>query len=100
MGPEPSCKGCNYSHTCGRVYEQLGNTDGPSVTVKVIVAFLLPIVVFVGVLGVSEQLLRGIVARSYETLAASALATCVTVGLVLVVSGVAKRRHRNKQHPE
>jgi uncharacterized membrane protein (DUF485 family) len=37
------------------VYEQAGKVQGPSVAVKVITAFLVPIVIFIVVLALSEK---------------------------------------------
>jgi len=39
------------------VYEQLGNTSGPSVALKAVLAFLLPLIVFIVSLAVFEQVL-------------------------------------------
>ena len=45
------CQQCNQRQDCGQVYEQLGKIEGPSVVKKVVLAFLLPLVVFVASLG-------------------------------------------------
>lgn len=87
------CKGCSQAHTCGKVYEHLGNADGPSVTVKVVVAFLLPMAIFIGALGVCGAVLDGIVAPRYETPFAAVLATAITAAFVLLASAVARRHH-------
>jgi hypothetical protein len=88
------CKGCSEAHACARAYEQLGKAEGPSVALKAIVAFLLPIAAFAGTLAVCDALLEGAVAPRYETPIACVIALATTVALVLVVSTMIKRRHR------
>ena len=90
------CKGCEQSHACARVYEQLGRADGPSVARKAVVAFLLPIAIFAGVLAACGVLLNGAVAPRYETPLAFVIALAVTAGLMLAISTILKRLHRGK----
>ena len=90
------CKGCEQVHACTKVYEQLGKADGPSVTRKAVVAFVLPIVIFAGVLAACGAFLNGAVAPRYETPLAFVVALAVTAGLMLVISTIVKRRHRGK----
>ena len=47
MSEQKICEDCKQKHDCQRIYEQLGDVEGPSVVIKVIVAFLLPLVVFI-----------------------------------------------------
>jgi hypothetical protein len=96
MEQPQTCKGCEQAHTCAKVHERLGKADGPSVILKAVVAFLLPIAVFAGVLVASGQILKGIVAPRYETPIAFVIALTVTAGVMLVVSTVLKRLHRSK----
>ena len=88
------CKGCGEAHTCARVYEQLGKAEGPSVTCKAIVAFLLPIAAFAGTLAACGAILDGAVAPQYETPLACVIALAVTAVIMLVVSTMIKRRHQ------
>jgi hypothetical protein len=90
------CKGCREAHTCAKVYEQIGKTDGPSVTFKALIAFLLPIATFAGALAVCSVFLRGVVTARYETLLAFLIAVAVTAAAMLVVSTVVKRTDRSK----
>ncbi len=90
------CKGCSDAHTCARVYEQLGKAEGPSVTLKAVAAFLLPIAAFTGTLAACDAILGGAVAPRYETPLGCVIALAVTAALVLVVSTMAKRHHRAK----
>jgi len=56
MAQEKFCQDCDQNHDCQKVYQQLGNIKGPSVVFRVIVAFLLPLVVFIVSLGVFEEI--------------------------------------------
>jgi len=96
MEPLEICKGCREAHTCARVYEQIGKTDGPSVTFKALIAFLLPIATFTGVLAACDTFLTGLVAPRYETPLAFVVALAVTAALMLLVSMVVKRACRGK----
>jgi hypothetical protein len=85
------CEGCSQAHDCRRIYQQLGNLKGPSVALKAVIAFLLPIGLFVVALGAFGQLLQHVLAPQCQTLCACALAVCATAGLMLIVSLVARR---------
>ncbi|MBN2130544.1 MAG: hypothetical protein JW741_13670 [Sedimentisphaerales bacterium] len=95
MAHSKFCEDCSQAHDCKKVYEQLGQSRGSSVALGVVVAFLLPIVVFVVTLGVSGRLLANAVARKYQTPAAFVSALLVTVSVMLVASLIVKRLHRN-----
>ncbi|MBN2180926.1 MAG: hypothetical protein JW715_03355 [Sedimentisphaerales bacterium] len=47
MVQQEFCKDCYHKHDCQQVYRQLGHSTCPSVLRKVIVAFLLPLLVFI-----------------------------------------------------
>jgi len=96
MEQPETCKGCEQAHTCAKAYEQLGRADGPSVTLKAIVAFLLPIAMFVGALAACGVFLNDRVAARYETPLAFVIALAVTAGLILVVSSIVKRPRQVK----
>ena len=55
------CRSCKQSHDCKQVYRQLGEAAGPSVLRKVLIAFLLPMAVFIVALTVSEKHLAEII---------------------------------------
>ena len=84
------CRQCNQRQDCGKVYEQLGRIEGPSVLKKVILAFLLPLVVFVVSLAVFEKAFAGVISagpgRSALSFAAALLVTflCIIMTRVIV----------------
>ena len=55
MVQNEDCQNCHQKHDCREVYRLLGNSEGPSVVLKVIIAFLIPLVVFIVSLAVFEQ---------------------------------------------
>ncbi len=79
------CDGCVHRHTCSEVYERLGHRRGPNVAMTSVVAFVLPIAVFIMVLGPVESLLSDSWGSTAATLAGVgagllAGAVCVAVG--------------------
>ena len=93
MEQPETCKDCSEAYGCAKAYEQLGKTEGPSVTLKAVVAFLLPIAVFAGAFAACGAFLNGGVAPRYETPLACVVALAVTAGVMLVVSAAIKRLH-------
>jgi hypothetical protein len=90
-GPNP-CDGCSQADGCKEAYRQLGCTDGPSVTRTVLVAFLLPLVLFIGSLGAFGWWLEGTAGGPYRTPLALLLALLVTAGAMLTIRAVSRRR--------
>jgi Kef-type K+ transport system membrane component KefB len=88
------CEGCSQAHDCKTIYERLGHIEGPSVARKVVVAFVLPIAVFVVALGTFGRLLQHALVQRYLTLCSLALAVCTTVGVMLIVSVITKRLNK------
>jgi len=84
MTDEQFCRDCGHRPDCGKVYEQLGAASGPCVTLKVIIAFLLPIGVFIASLALFEKVLSvAAVSETARTTAGFALAAAVTVAVIL-----------------
>jgi len=108
MTQSKSCEGCrgpqtrtdacgdpNQVRDCTKVYEQLGCGEGPPVTRTALVAFLLPILLFVAGLGGFGWLVRGVVAGPHETPLALVLALVATAGMMLVVHIVTRPHRKN-----
>ncbi|NOR67139.1 MAG: hypothetical protein GQ528_07270 [Woeseiaceae bacterium] len=83
------CQQCNQRQDCGQVYEQLGKLEGPSIVRKVVLAFLLPLVVFIVSLAVFERMFSGLIiagqVRSALSFAAALSLTFVCIFLTKVV---------------
>jgi len=85
------CQDCIQKHDCKRIYEQLGDSQGPSVALKAILAFLLPLMVFIVSLAVFERELTGaIAAKSVQTALSFVLALLVTFVCVLITRVINK----------
>jgi len=86
------CGNCNQKHNCGSIYHQLGNIKGPSVVVKVVVAFLLPLVVFIFSLAAFQEIFTEAVrSQSMQIILSMASALSVTFSCILIVKMINKR---------
>ena len=89
MAQQKFCQECNQRPNCREVYRQLGKAEGSSVVIKVVFAFLLPLVVFIAVLIASEKILAGMInSREAQTVLSFLLAlggTFIVVGCSLFV---------------
>ena len=89
MAQQKFCEDCNQKHDCREVYQKLGNTKGPSVVLKAVVAFLLPILVFIGCLAAFEAILA-------RTALNFLLALSVTFVLILIIKAKNRQLSKNK----
>lgn len=91
------CQQCNQRHKCQEVYRQLGKTEGPSVVFKVVVAFLLPLVVFIGALAAFEGILAGAInSKEMRTALSFLLALSVTFVCIFVLKAISRQVGKNK----
>ena len=84
------CQQCNQRQDCGQVYEQLGKIEGPSIVKKVVLALLLPLVVFVASLAIFERILSAVTSagqgRSALSFASALSLTFVCILLTNVIN--------------
>ncbi len=86
------CDNCNQKHNCGSIYHQLGNTKGPSVAVKVVIALLLPLVVFIISLAIFEEIFaKTISIQPVQTTLSMISALSVTFSCILITRVINKR---------
>lgn len=100
MKTDDYCSGCGQKDTCRQAYDKMGKANGPNVACKAIVAFLVPIVVFIGVLAGSQRLLESRLEDRGLTIVSFLLAACVTLLVVVVIraiSGPIKKEHCDKR---
>lgn len=91
MASQRYCQDCFQKHDCKRIYEQLGDSPGPSVALKVILAFLLPLIVFIVSLTVFERVLAGAITTGrMQTALSFVLALLVTFVCVLITRAISK----------
>lgn len=83
------CSDCAQSRDCRAVYQQLGDARGPCIVTKVIVAFLLPIAVFIGALAVFGYALTETISSDKGRIATSfLLAACVSFVCILITRAI------------
>ena len=59
MSQEDFCQNCHQKNDCQEVYRRMGSTECPPVFYKSVVAFLLPMIVFVVSVAIFEKILSG-----------------------------------------
>ena len=85
MDQQEICHDCNQKKRCQEVYEKLGNIQGKSVVLKVLAAFLLPILVFIVCLaGFDKILAKMTTIKELQTAAGLLLALSVTLACILM----------------
>ncbi len=110
MTQEDFCRSCSQADKCQDVYRKLGKAEGPSVAWGVVVAFLLPLVVFIAVLavfkgiladagiGVSQEAQNGglMNAEGVQTAISFLLALAVTFIFILIIKKVTSSTVKDK----
>lgn len=92
MGDEQFCERCSQRHDCRGIYGKLGNAEGPSLTLRVVLAFLMPILVFIVSLGVLEKGLGWVTERAaLRTAASLSGAVVATLAWILTASAIDRR---------
>lgn len=86
---ERFCSSCLERPNCKKIYQQLANAKGPSVALKALGAFLVPIAVFIGSLVIFQEIFAGIINDENTLTAASfAVAAAITVIFILIVKAI------------
>ena len=88
MKSDDNCSQCGQKNGCRLMYEKLGTAAGPNVALRFIVAFLVPIGVFIGGLAGSQRLLRGRFEEKALILVSFILALCLTLLVVFVIRAI------------
>lgn len=92
MAEQKFCQDCTQNRDCRKAYNQLGSTEGPSVVVKVIVAFLLPVVVFIGSLAAFGKVLaKAVDSKELQTVLSFLIAMLVTFVCILIIKAINRR---------
>ena len=96
MADGKNCEGCGQKHDCHGVYGKLGASGGPSVTLRVLLAFLSPIVVFLALLVGVERIAALYTHRAeLQTGAGLLVALAATFLWILVARALARRLNHN-----
>jgi len=97
MSEQEYCRHCHERHDCREVYRQLGKAEGPSVVLKVVAAFLVPLVVFIVSLAVFEGVLAKVVnPGALRTGISALLAVSVTFVCILVIKVACGQQGKHK----
>ena len=89
MAEQKFCQDCDQNHDCQKVYQQLGNIKAPSVVFKVIVAFLLPLVVFIVSLAVFQEIFaEAINTEELRTVLSFLIAMLITFVCILIIQAI------------
>ena len=97
MDAQEHCQGCNQRNRCQEVYEKLGNIQGKSVVLKVLAAFLLPILVFIVCLAGFDRILAKVTTiKELQTAAGLLLALSVTLVCILLTRVINRSLIKNK----
>jgi hypothetical protein len=97
MAELKSCQECDQKRKCQDIYQQLGKTQGPSVAFKAVVAFLLPLLIFIASLAAVEGILaRTTDIKGLQTALNFLLALSVTLATMLIIRVINKRLNKNK----
>ena len=92
MKKDDTCSGCGQKDTCRQAYEKIGKVDSPNVTLKVLVAFLVPIGVLIGALAGFQHLLEGRLEEKSATLLSFLAALSVTFLTILLIRFIRNKK--------
>jgi len=96
MVQQKFCRECNQRHNCQKIYEQLGNTKSPSVALKIVAAFLLPVMVFIASLVAFEKILAGVIdTKGLQTVFSVLLAIGAVFVCILITKAINRRFNKN-----
>ncbi len=95
MAEQKICEDCKQKHDCRRIYEQLGDVEGPSVVIKVIVAFLLPLVVFIVSLAAFQEIFGNAINNEGLQTALSLLPALLVTFICILIVRVINRTRTN-----
>jgi hypothetical protein len=98
MDQQDFCESCDQKHDCRKVYQQLGKKECPSVTFKVVTAFLIPILVFIASLVIFECILaKAIDSKELRITLNFLSAVVVTLVVALITRAINKSGNRSRE---
>ena len=91
MALQTFCNNCIQEHSCRSIYEKMGDASGAPVTLKVILAFLLPLIVFIISLAVFEKVFTdAIYSERVRTAVGFLLAFLVALTCIIIIRVIRK----------
>jgi hypothetical protein len=98
MQNDDFCQSCHQKDNCQEVYRRLGGLRGPSVVPRVVLALLIPMLVFIVSLAFFEKILaKATTAGPVQTAVGLAAALAVTFICMLVTRAIDKRISEKRQ---
>jgi hypothetical protein len=86
MNDEKFCRQCDEKHRCSEIYQKIGNVKGPSPVREVLIAFLLPILVFAASFAAFDAIWAKIIeTKKIRTALDFILALSATFALVAII---------------
>lgn len=92
MEQQESCQGCGQRQRCQSIYQKMGNAQGPSVVRGVILAFVLPIVIFIMGLAISRKVLETIIVGPRIQTSINVVFALLAVFVYLVITKRARKK--------
>jgi len=97
MAQRKFCQSCNQKNNCQEVSQKLGNAQGQSVVFEVIIAFLLPLVVFIVSLAAYERILAYTInIKQLQTTLIFLMALLTTFTCILIIRVINRQLSKNK----
>ena len=97
MDDQDICQGCGQKNRCEQAYQALGRREGPSVVTSVIIALLVPLIVFIAALAISQKIIVEYVdTQHWQSLISFVIAMAVTGVCVVSIKLARGRLHRNQ----
>ena len=85
------CDKCGQKTSCREVFRRLGSIQGKSIVRSILAAFVLPLVVFIAVLAIAQQLLaKHIDSAGLQAIVALLAAIAVAAACVAIVRMIGK----------
>ncbi len=93
---QQQCQSCGMKDHCQEAYKKLGESDVPNVLTKVILAFLVPLILFIFSIVVGERLL---IEKLKDTKAVNIIAFALSIAVVLLyISTLKLLKFRRRQN--
>ncbi len=94
MKMDDYCSQCSHKDTCKEVYAKVGQYEGPSVAWDVVIAFALPIAIFIAGSAACQRLLNAFLDEKSLILASFACGAVLAVSCAAAIRLMRQRFHK------
>ena len=99
MAQYKHCQGCSQKHDCQDISQKPANLKGPSVILKVVFAFLLPILAFIVTLAIFEKILSEFeITADLRTIFGTVASLLITVVFVFIIDRISATKTQRKEN--